>query len=58
MTGYCIKNFFMLQLNATQRKGLITMTELINRAGIPVFIQIVLESWNGVFLLIMMFSLF
>ena len=33
------------------------MTELINRVGVPVFIQIVLESWNGVFLLIMMFSL-
>lgn len=33
------------------------MIELINRVSGPVFIQVVLESWNGVFLLIMMFSL-
>ena len=33
------------------------MIELIDRVGEPVFIQIILESWNGIFLLIMMFSL-
>ncbi|MBQ9604710.1 MAG: histidine kinase [Firmicutes bacterium] len=33
------------------------MIEFIDRVGVPVFIQTVLESWNGVFLLIILFSL-
>ena len=31
------------------------MEELIERIGIPLFIQVVLEIWNGVFLLLMIF---
>ncbi len=33
------------------------MSELIQRIGILLFIQIIIESWNGVFLLIMIFSM-
>ena len=33
------------------------MKELIERIGIPLFIEIVIELWNSVFLLIMIFSL-
>ena len=33
------------------------MQELIDRIGIPLFIQIVIELWNSVFLLLMIFSL-
>lgn len=34
------------------------MEQLIERIGIPNFIQIILEVWNSVFLLIMIFSMF
>ena len=34
------------------------MEEVIQRISLPVFIQLVLECWNGVFLFIMLFSLF
>ena len=33
------------------------MLDFINRVGIPVFIQLIIESWNSVFLFIMIFSL-
>ncbi|MBR1738134.1 MAG: histidine kinase, partial [Firmicutes bacterium] len=33
------------------------MIEIINRMGVPYFIQIIIEMWNGIFLIIMMFSL-
>lgn len=33
------------------------MKELIERIGIPLFIEIIIELWNSVFLLIMIFSL-
>lgn len=33
------------------------MQELIERIGIPLFVQCVIEIWNSVFLLIMIFSL-
>ena len=32
------------------------MDELVQRIGIPVFIQMIIEAWNSVFLLIMIFS--
>ena len=33
------------------------MYEIIDRIGIPLFIQVVLEIWNGVFLLLMILSI-
>ena len=32
------------------------MEEMIQRIGLPIFIQIIIECWNGIFLLIMIFS--
>ena len=33
------------------------MQEFVNQVGIPIFIQIIIELWNELFLLIMIFSL-
>ncbi len=33
------------------------MYELLDRIGMPIFIQLIIESWNSIFLIIMIFSL-
>ena len=36
---------------------MINMSEVVQRVGMPTFIQVIIEIWNSVFLFIMIFSL-